>query len=106
MGSKMSLHALGINPGPTASGPTVVPLVKNPGTDFGQINLMIRKAKAAKPLESSYLFEIFRLEESEFLSHATLYSSLVLGFNVCITTSGLYGSLVWLLGLKLCATTA
>ena len=42
-----------------------------------------QKRKAAKPLESAYLCEIFRLEESEFLFHPTLYSSLVLGLKAC-----------------------
>ena len=50
-------------------------------------NLKIRKAKAAKPLESSYLFEIFRLKESEFLSLLVSYSSLELGLKACTTTA-------------------
>ena len=55
---------------------------KNPETDIG-VQLEDQKSKAAKPLESSYLYEIFRLKEREFLSHPTLYSSLVLGLKVC-----------------------
>ena len=35
-------------------------------------------------------FEIFRLSESEFLSHLALYSSLVLGLKVCTTTRPLW----------------
>ena len=48
-----------------------------------------QKSKAAKPLESSYFYEIFRLKESEFLSHPALYSSLVLRLKVCTTTAWL-----------------
>ena len=50
---------------------------KNPETDIG-VQPEDQKSKAAKPLESSYLYEIFRLKDSEFLSYPTLYSSLVL----------------------------
>ena len=49
---------------------------KNPGPD---IAVQIRKAKAAKPPESSYLFEISRLKEREFLPDLTFCFSLVLG---------------------------
>ena len=58
---------------------------KNPETDIG-VQPEDQKSKAAKPLESSYLYEIFRLKESEFLSHPALYSSLVLRLKVCTTT--------------------
>ena len=51
--------------------------MKNPETDIGA-QIKIRKAKAAKLLESSYLFEIFKLKDNDFLSHPSLYPSLVL----------------------------
>ena len=41
-----------------------------------------QKSKEAKLLKSSFLCEIFRLNESEFLSHPALYSSLVRGLKV------------------------
>ena len=51
---------------------------KNPEIDIG-IPPEDQKSKAAKPLESSHLCEIFRLKKSEHLSHPVLCSSLVLG---------------------------
>ena len=43
---------------------------KNTETDTGAQS-EDQKSKAVKPLESSYLFEIFRLKKSEFLSYPT-----------------------------------
>lgn len=44
---------------------------KNTEAELG-LNLNIRKAKATKPLENSYHFEIIRLKENKILSHLTL----------------------------------
>ena len=35
-------------------------------------NLKIRKAKAAKPLESYYCFKISKLKDGKFLSHSNI----------------------------------
>ena len=59
---------------------------RNPETDLG-VQLEDQKSKAPKPLESSYLYKIFRLKESKFLLIPALYSSLVLVLKVCVTTS-------------------
>ena len=59
---------------------------KNPVTDIG-VQPEDQKSKAAKLLESSYLYEILRLKESNFLSHLILYSYLVLGLKMCTTTT-------------------
>ena len=57
---------------------------KNPETDTGD-QPEDQKSKPVKPLESSYLYEVFRLKGNKFLSHPALYSSLVLGLKVCMT---------------------
>ena len=49
-----------------------------------------QKSKASKLLESSYLYEIFKLKESEFLSPPILYSSLVLGLKLYTTIQPLW----------------
>ena len=61
---------------------------KNPETDIG-VQLEDQGSKSAKPLERSYLYEIFRHKESKFLSHPTSYSSLVLGLKACPTTASI-----------------
>ena len=61
-------------------------MAENPETDIG-VQPEDQKSKATKPLESSYLYEIFRLKDSEFFSHPALYSSLMLGLKVYTTTA-------------------
>ena len=63
---------------------------KSPETDIG-VQPKDQKSKAAKPLESSYLYEIFRLKKSEFLAPPALYSPPGLGLKACTTAADLYG---------------
>ena len=59
---------------------------ENPETDI-EVQSEDQKSKATNPMENSYLYENFRLKESNFRSHSDLYSSLVLGLKACITTT-------------------
>lgn len=58
---------------------------KNPETDI-RIQAERSEKQSNQPLESSYLYESFRLK-SEFLSQLALYSFLVVILKVCITTA-------------------
>ena len=68
---KPQVKGFSVNLYPKYWAPTAAQIIKNSGTDIG-IHPEDQKSKAAKPLESSYVYEIFRLEESEFLSHRHL----------------------------------